>query len=495
MWVEVSGIPIYFKGELGILTTVREIHERKLREQQIQESRESLRITLNSIGDGVISTDIHGNVVRMNPIAEELTGWTISEAKGKKLEEIFQIQNAFSRETSPNPVARVIETGETVGLNNHTILISRTGQEHQIADSAAPIKDSSGTISGVVLVFRDVTEEYRKNRELRESRDYLNAVLSSIQDGVSVLDTNLNITYVNPVMEKRHRHMMPLVGKKCHYTYHNSDQICRPCPSQRCLLSGKTEKDVIQVSAEGEKEPEWVEVYSYPLRDRETGKMQGVIEFVRNITERKKAEDRLIDAVEEKELLMKELNHRVKNNLAIISSLLQIETARLGSQLDLSDIISRIDAIRIIHEKLYQSDKITHIQLGDYIQDLLETVFSSFSDRPIRIDNRIRNITVKTKPAVSLGLIVNEIAVNAIKHGFTTDKEAVFSVSLEENADSYYYMTLSNTGRPFPEDVDIHNPASLGLQLVGTLVQQLNGSLEIQKSPQPVFRLKLSLKD
>lgn len=495
VWVEVSGIPIYFKGELGILTTVREIHERKLREQQIQESRESLRITLNSIGDGVISTDIQGNVVRMNPIAEELTGWTIREAKGKKLAEIFQIQNAFSRETSPNPVARVIETGETVGLSNHTILISRTGQEHQIADSAAPIKDSSGIISGVVLVFRDVTEEYRKNRELRESRDYLNAVLSSIQDGVSVLDTNLNITYVNPVMEKRHRHMMPLVGKKCHYAYHYSDQICSPCPSQRCLLSGKTEKDVIQVSSEGEKEPEWVEVYSYPLRDHETGRMQGVIEFVRNITERKKAEDRLIDAVEEKELLMKELNHRVKNNLAIISSLLQIETARLGSQLDLSDIISRIDAIRIIHEKLYQSDKITHIQLGDYIQDLLETVFSSFSDRPIRIDNRIGNITVKTKPAVSLGLIVNEIAVNAIKHGFTTDKEAVFSVSLEENADSYYYMTLSNTGRPFPEDVDIHNPASLGLQLVGTLVQQLNGSLEIQKSPQPVFRLKLSLKD
>jgi len=389
----------------------------------------------------------------------------------------------------------VIESGQVVGLNNHTILISRNGDEHQIADSAAPIKNSGGTVSGVVLVFRDVTEEYRKNRELRESRDYLHAVLSSIQDGVSVLDTNLNITYANPVMEKRHQKRMPLVGKKCYSAYHYSDHVCNPCPSLRCLQSGNTEKDVIQVSSDGDKKQEWVEVYSYPLRDRETGKMQGVIEFVRDITERKKAEEGLLNALEEKELLMKELNHRVKNNLAIISSLLQIETARLGSQVDLSDIISRIDAIRIIHEKLYQSDKITHIQLKDYIQDLLETVFSSFSDRPIRIDNRIKNITVPTKPAVSLGLIVNEIAVNAIKHGFSDNSEAVFSVSLEEAGADKYLLTLTNTGRPFPEDVDIQNPASLGLQLVRTLVDQLEGSLELIKKTHPVFSLRLSLID
>ena len=481
VWVEVSGIPIQYEGKLGILTIVRDINERKTHEQQVQESKENLRITLNSIGDAVISTDIEGKVVRMNPVAERLTGWEIAEARGKKLEEVFRILEADTRQTSPNPVTKVLNTGQTVGLNNHTILVSRDGSEHQIADSAAPIKDSSNTINGIVLVFRDVTEEYQKNRELRESEDYLNAILSSIQDGVSVLDTNLTISYVNPVMKKMYAEAMPLVGKKCFVAYHQENTSCKNCPSLRCMQSGNTEMQVMNVYDRRQKIFKWIEVYSYPFIEKKSGKIQGVIEFVRDITERKNAEEKLLNAVQEKELLMKELNHRVKNNLTIISSLVQIESSRLGDTVDFSDIISRIDAIRIIHEKLYQSEKITHIQLHDYIQDLLDTVFSSFSERAISIHNNIENILIPTKPAISLGLIVNEIAVNAIKHGFTNDTDAEFTVSMDKKSGNEYVLVLSNTGRPFPENIDIRNPTSLGLQLVGTLVDQLNGSLHLQK--------------
>lgn len=494
VWVEVSGIPIHYQGSIGILTTVRDINERILKEQQLRESRESLRITLNSIGDAVISTDIDGRVVRMNPVAEQLTGWGLAEARERDLEEVFQIIDASSRQRSLNPVKRVLQSGQTVGLNNHTILVSRNGTEHQIADSAAPIKDSTDTIGGVVLVFRDVTEEYRKAQELQESRDFLDAVFSSIQDGVSVLDTDLTIKYANPVMQKWHQEKMPILGKKCFDAFHDSETFCKTCPSLNCMESGKTEMDVLQLYSETEKRYKWIEIYSYPFREKETGVIRGVIEFIRDITERKNAEKELLSAVEEKELLMRELNHRVKNNLAIISSLLQIETSRMGGDIDLSDIISRIDAIRIIHEKLYQSDKITHIQLKDYIQDLLETVFSSFSERQITIHNDIENILIPTKPAVSLGLIINEIAVNALKHGFTKDIDPEFSVALHENNnDGEYLLTLSNTGAAFPEDVDIRNPKSLGLQLVTTLCEQLDGSLELQKKPYPVFRVRFRI--
>lgn len=138
---------------------------------------ENLRITLNSIGDAVIATDINGHVAQMNPIAEELTGWTLKEASGKPLLDIFHIINAHTRQPAFNPVGHVLATGKTVGLANHTVLIARGGQEFQIADSAAPIRDRNGATTGVVLVFRDVTEEYRMREETEQTHALLKAVV------------------------------------------------------------------------------------------------------------------------------------------------------------------------------------------------------------------------------------------------------------------------------------------------------------------------------
>ena len=142
-----------------------------IREQieEIQRGREDLQITLNSIGDAVIATDAEGRVRRMNPVAERLTGWTDGEAAGKPLPEVFRIVNAFTRETAEDPVAAVMREGKPVGLANHTALIARDGTEYQIADSGAPIRTPDGEIVGVVLVFRDVTRQYRLEQQLRHA--------------------------------------------------------------------------------------------------------------------------------------------------------------------------------------------------------------------------------------------------------------------------------------------------------------------------------------
>jgi len=139
-------------------------------QREIKASEEDLRITMASIGDAVISTDIEGRILRMNPVAEALTGWNFADARGRPLSDIFRIVHAVTREPAANPVERVIESGEIVGLANHTVLISKDGREYQIADSGAPIKDDSGSTRGVVLVFRDVTEEYALQEELRQSQ-------------------------------------------------------------------------------------------------------------------------------------------------------------------------------------------------------------------------------------------------------------------------------------------------------------------------------------
>jgi len=145
----------------------QEIAGRKRTEEQLRvrtaelfEREEDLTITLHSIGDALIATDAEGRVTRMNPVAEHLTGWSLAEADGKPLENIFHIINAQTRKPIQNPIAKVLTEGQVVGLANHTSLIARDGTVRQIADSAAPIRNTDGHICGVVLVFHDITAEY-----------------------------------------------------------------------------------------------------------------------------------------------------------------------------------------------------------------------------------------------------------------------------------------------------------------------------------------------
>src|SRR6185369_3819787 len=128
---------------------------------------ERLRVTLQSIGDAVITTDTRSRVTSMNPVACELTGWTAEDAAGRPLEEIFPIFNEETHAPVSNPVATVLAEGRIVGLANHTVLRRRDGTEHPIDDSAAPIRQRDGTVTGVVLVFRDVTESRRSAERIR----------------------------------------------------------------------------------------------------------------------------------------------------------------------------------------------------------------------------------------------------------------------------------------------------------------------------------------
>jgi PAS domain S-box-containing protein len=131
-----------------------------VRTSGLRESEESLSITLNSIGDAVIATDIDGRVVRMNPVAEVLTGWPVDDAQQQPLSVVFNIVCAHTRAVVESPVVRVLREGIVVGLANHTLLVARDGTERPIADSGAPIRGADGVIRGVVLVFRDMTTEY-----------------------------------------------------------------------------------------------------------------------------------------------------------------------------------------------------------------------------------------------------------------------------------------------------------------------------------------------
>ncbi len=165
-----------------------DITERKQMEEALRKSEESLLITLNSISDGVIATDRESRITRMNPAAEHLTGWSLAEAVGLPLPRVFQIFNVLTGEQVPDPTKRVLHTGAAVGLANHTALLARDGTMRQIADNAAPIRDSKGNTSGVVLVFSDVTEDYATRQALQESELRNRALLDAIPDLIFIFN-------------------------------------------------------------------------------------------------------------------------------------------------------------------------------------------------------------------------------------------------------------------------------------------------------------------
>ncbi|MFW6271104.1 MAG: PAS domain S-box protein, partial [Bacillota bacterium] len=288
-FIIVSNISSFTSGEdkSKIIAVSMDISELEDTREQLQESKEKLEATLNSIGEAVIVTDTEARVTRMNPVAEKLTGWSFVEARGKPLNRIFNIVNARTREAVENPTKKVLQEGKKTGLANDTVLVSKEGSEYQIADSAAPIRDKNKT-QGVVLVFRDVTDEYQMREKLKESEDRFQKMLSVIPDMVSVHDSEMNVVYSNwkgiaDILEKNRN-----LYSKCYRIYRDYDDICPDCQAKSVLEKKKPVQKEVQLPDDS-----WYDIRAIPMQEDENGNVQLFVEWIRNITERKKREEEI----------------------------------------------------------------------------------------------------------------------------------------------------------------------------------------------------------
>ncbi|MES1987290.1 MAG: PAS domain S-box protein, partial [Pseudomonadota bacterium] len=187
------------------LLEVQENTNKQLRQlnAKLQDSEEKLNVTLNSIGDAVITTDAQACITLLNPLAEKLTGWTLAEAAGRPIAEIFPIISKETRLAATIPVLETLAQGTIQGLANHTVLIARDGSECDIADSCAPIRDREGKVVGAVLVFRNVSEEYAVQQALRDNTALIQTILNTVADGIITLHaSNGTIETVNPTAQK-----------------------------------------------------------------------------------------------------------------------------------------------------------------------------------------------------------------------------------------------------------------------------------------------------
>lgn len=178
----------------------QEMGARRLAEQALAEREEFMRTTLSSIGDAVLATDARGIVTYMNPVAEALTGWTLAQARGQFLDAVFRIVAEDTLQPVENPALRALKDNVIVGLANHTILLSKDGKQVPIDDSAAPIRNEKGNITGAVLTFREVIEQRRVIREREQALAILNSLVATAPIGITILDQQMRYRHMNAAL-------------------------------------------------------------------------------------------------------------------------------------------------------------------------------------------------------------------------------------------------------------------------------------------------------
>jgi len=217
------------------------------------------------------------------------------------------------------------------------------------------------------------------------------------------------------------------------------------------------------------------------------GEIMNSILVQTEITERKKAEQQIKNSLKEKETFLKETNHRVKNNLQIISSLLSLQLENVKNK-EMVKILegsqNRIRSIALIHEKFYQSEDYSKINITTYIESLVTQLYDPYKStlKKVKIYTKIDTILLDMDSAISLGLIINELVSNSLRHAFPQDRKGEIKIELKSNVNNEYSLIISDNGIGIPEDIDFKNSKSLGLQLVNTLTNQLDGSIELEIS-------------
>lgn len=432
-----------------------------------------------------IGTD--GKLIWVNPAVEKITGYTPEDCLNQPDYPFFLIHDD-DRETIRTELTNSLEH-ETSSPSREVHCISKDNKTIWISAVWQPIYDINGTFMGLRSSLRDITTRKRADAALQQSEANLKAIVENTDDIIVLRDTEGRALIYNKAFNSICQDLFRIDAYPGMRTmdYLNNEEKEHWKDDIHKVLAGETvHRQFSKTFPEGNTRT--FALTFNPIFQNKT--VIGFSEFTRDITAQKKNEIELREALEEKEMLLGEINHRVKNNLAIISALIRLKESAAGGTIDLTDIKSQINAITIVHKKLYKTGNITHINFREYVQDLLITVFSSFTTQRVTIIKELDNVSLKTKTAVTIGLVINEIATNAIKHGFTEGSEARFSIILKEDTDSnQYVLTLMNTGNPFPEDKDLDHPTTLGLRLISSLTHQIKGTIQLKRLPHPEFTI------
>ncbi len=482
-------------------------------ESRAHERHELFRVTLRSIGDAVITTDPEARITDLNEVAERLTGWPRNEALGQPLERVFNIVNEVTRRSVENPATRALREGIIVGLANHTVLVKKDGSECPIDDSAAPIRNEQGEVSGCVLIFRDVTAqrliEREKANQLITAR-LLAAIVESSDDAIISKSLEGIIQSWNAAAERLFgftaeeavgRHISLVIPPE---RLAEEDQIIASLKEGKRIDHFETER----VRKDGRRIV--VSLTISPIKD-DSGNVVGASKIVRDVTERKRLTDDLqrlaadLSAADQrKNEFLATLAHELRNPLAPMSNMLEV-LKRAGDDGEVvkraHDTIERqlnqrvrlvddlLDLNRITHDRLEL--RRTEVELSSVIQQAVEVArpLIDAADQELIVDLPEEPIHLNAD-RVRLAQVFGNLLNNSCKY---TEPNGTITLSAKE-MDGEVVVTVKDNGAGIPHDkidsifdmfmqVDRSSERSqeglgIGLTLVRRLVQMHGGSIE-----------------
>ncbi len=334
---------------------------------------------------------------------------------------------------------------------------------------------SKDEIAALAAEFNRMAENLSK---ITYSKDYVNNIIDSMADALVVTDNEFQIKRINSATQTMLGYNEEeILGEPLDILFVDKDrEHLERIKNDDSLDNFETryktrDGDIVPIK------------FSRAVMWNGNNTMKGLVCLASDITDRKKAEQQIKKSLKEKEILLAEIHHRVKNNLAVISGMLEMqiwETTNKAAEMALRDSQLRVQSIALVHEKLYQSENLSYIEFDKYVRDLLQAIRSTYvsEDEEISIETDLETIALNINQAIPCSLLINELVVNAYKHAFTPDGGGTISVDMSAGKERVH-VTVRDNGSGFPEGFADGSKNSLGMSIINTLVKQLNAEINI----------------
>jgi PAS domain S-box-containing protein len=479
---------VVMHGEARFVTTFIDITERKAAQEKERLAQAKFSGFIESAPDAVVISDRDGKIILINAQTERLFGYTRMELLEKTVELLVP---ARFRHSHPAHRSRYIAEPKARAMGSGLVIygLRRDGTEFPVEIRLSPLVTEDGTL--VCSTIRDVTE-----RSQEEARARLAAIVEASDDCIIGETLDGTVTSWNRAAERIFGYTAAEMVGSAFAILCPPDGIDQHAEILRRIAQGDrvTNFEVLRRTKEGRDIT--VSITASPVRNQD-GVVVSVAKVARDITAQKEREAALQASLKEKEVLLQEVHHRVKNNLQVIASLINMQLRKVDSPAArgaLEECRNRVLAIALIHEKLYQSKDYGRVQFSDYIRSIASNVFQSAGVSPgvVQLTVQIEPIALPVDKAIPCGLIVNELITNALKHAFPHGREGVVEVSLSAR-DGRVSLCVKDNGIGLSPNFTLEDSRTLGLQLVTTLARQLEGSVEILRSGGTAFRVSFAL--